>query len=49
VPGLAESVLAGHEGTDLEFFYRAGMRSGRVIDLAVRDAFVEAYSGWFGS
>jgi pimeloyl-ACP methyl ester carboxylesterase len=45
VPGLAESVLAGHEGAYLDFFYRAGMRSGRVIDPAVRDAFVEAYSG----
>ncbi len=45
VPGLAETVLADHEGAYLDFFYRAGMHSGRVIDPAVRDAFVEAYSG----
>src|SRR5919197_225341 len=45
VPGLAETVLAGHEGAYLDFFYRAGTHAGHGIDPALRDAFVEAYSG----
>jgi pimeloyl-ACP methyl ester carboxylesterase len=45
VPGLPETVLAGHEGEYLDFFYRAGTHSGRGIEPAVRDAFVAAYRG----
>jgi pimeloyl-ACP methyl ester carboxylesterase len=45
VPGLAESVLAGHEDEYLDFFYRSGTHAGRGIDPAVRDEFVAAYSG----
>lgn len=45
VPGLAETVLSGHEGAYLDFFYRAGTHAGRGIDPAVRDAFVAAYRG----
>jgi pimeloyl-ACP methyl ester carboxylesterase len=45
VPGLAESVLVGHEAEYLDFFYRSGTHNGRGIDPAVRHAFVSAYSG----
>lgn len=45
VPGLAETVLAGHEGKYLDYFYRAGTFDGRGIDSDIRDAFVAAYSG----
>ena len=45
VPGLAETVLAGHEGAYLDFFYRTGTFDGRGIDPVIRDAFVEEYSG----
>jgi pimeloyl-ACP methyl ester carboxylesterase len=45
VPGLAETVLAGHEGEYLDWFLRAGTADGRGIDPAVRDAFVRAYQG----
>ena len=44
VPGLAESVLAGHEAEYLDFFYRSGTHAGTGIDADVRDAFVTAYS-----
>jgi pimeloyl-ACP methyl ester carboxylesterase len=44
VPGLAETVLAGREGEYLDWFYRAGTL-GRGIPVAVRDAFVAAYTG----
>ena len=45
VPGLAETVLVGHEGAYLDFFYRTGTHAGHGIDPALRDAFVEAYRG----
>ena len=45
VPGLAETVLTGHEGDYLDFFYRTGTADGRGIDPGTRDAFVAAYSG----
>lgn len=45
VPGLAETVLDGHEGEYLDFFYRAGTFGGRGIGSDIRDAFVAAYSG----
>lgn len=44
VPGLAESVLEGHEAEYLDFFLRSGTASGNGIPSAVRDAFVDAYS-----
>ena len=44
VPGLAETVLAGHEGEYLDWFYRSGTL-GRGIPVAIRDAFVRAYTG----
>jgi pimeloyl-ACP methyl ester carboxylesterase len=45
VPGLAETVLAGHEGEYLDFFLRAGTHKGNGVPAGVRDAFVSAYSG----
>ncbi|BDZ48476.1 hydrolase [Frondihabitans sucicola] len=45
VPGLAESVLVGHEGAYLDFFLRAGTADGQGIDAALRDEFVAAYTG----
>jgi pimeloyl-ACP methyl ester carboxylesterase len=45
VPGLAETVLPGHEDAYLDFFYRAGTHDGRGIDPAIRDAFIAAYAG----
>jgi pimeloyl-ACP methyl ester carboxylesterase len=45
VPGLAESVLPGHEGEYLDWFLRAGTADGTGIDPALRDAFVRAYQG----
>jgi pimeloyl-ACP methyl ester carboxylesterase len=45
VPGLAETVLEGHEDAYLDFFYRAGIHGGREIDPAVRSAFAAAYRG----
>jgi pimeloyl-ACP methyl ester carboxylesterase len=45
VPGLAEQVLAGHEGEYLDFFLRAGTYDGTGIASEVRDAFVAAYIG----
>jgi pimeloyl-ACP methyl ester carboxylesterase len=43
-PGLAETVLAGHEAEYLDFFLRNGTASGNGVPAPVRDAFVEAYS-----
>lgn len=45
VPGLAETVLTGHEGAYLDWFLTAGTHQGREIDPVVRDAFVDAYTG----
>ena len=45
VPGLAETVVAGHEGDYLNFFYRSGTHDGKGIDPAIRDQFVSAYTG----
>lgn len=45
VPGLAETVLAGHEDDYLDFFYRSGTHAGCGIDPAVRDEFIAAYTG----
>ncbi|HEY0938439.1 MAG TPA: alpha/beta hydrolase [Trebonia sp.] len=45
VPGLAETVLAGHEDEYLDWFLRAGTADGTGIEPAVRDAFVRAYRG----
>ncbi|WP_328981697.1 alpha/beta hydrolase [Streptomyces mirabilis] len=43
-PGLAESVLTGHEDRYIEWFLDAGTL-GQGVDPAVRDAFVHAYTG----
>lgn len=45
VPGLAETVIEGHEGEYLDFFLNAGTANGNGIDPTIRDAFVAAYSG----
>ncbi len=45
VPGLAETVLEGHEAEYLDFFLKAGTADGRGPERAIRDAFVAAYSG----
>lgn len=44
VPGLAETVLVGHEAQYLDFFLNSGT-GGRGVAPAVRDAFVQAYTG----
>ncbi|WP_408061312.1 alpha/beta fold hydrolase [Streptomyces sp. PB17] len=44
VPGLAETVLTGHEAQYVDWFLGAGSL-GEGVDPAVRDAFVEAYTG----
>ncbi len=43
VPGLAESVLPGHEAAYLDFFLKSG--SYRGLPPEIRDAFVRAYTG----
>jgi len=43
-PGLAETVLAGNEATYIDWFLGSGTL-GEGIDPALRDAFVEAYTG----
>jgi pimeloyl-ACP methyl ester carboxylesterase len=43
VPGLAETVLAGHEAEYLDWFFRSGPHGG--IPAELRDAFVRAYTG----
>ncbi|MFE3826639.1 alpha/beta fold hydrolase [Streptomyces sp. NPDC059092] len=44
VPGLAETVLIGHEAQYIDWFLNAGSL-GEGVDPAVRDAFVRAYTG----
>lgn len=44
VPGLAETVLSGHEREYVDWFLAAGTR-GRGVPAGVRDAFVAAYTG----
>lgn len=44
VPGLAETVLLGHEAEYLDWFLDAGTR-GRGLPREIRDAFVTAYTG----
>lgn len=44
VPGLAETVLTGHEAEYIDWFLRTGSL-GEGVDPAVRDAFVHAYTG----
>jgi len=43
-PGLAETVIEGHEAEYLDWFLRAGTEDSRGVG-AERDAFVAAYSG----
>ncbi|MFS8198056.1 alpha/beta fold hydrolase [Streptomyces sp. CWNU-52B] len=43
-PGLAESVLTGHEAEYIDWFLAAGTL-GQGVAPAVRDAFVDAYTG----
>ncbi|MET7349237.1 alpha/beta fold hydrolase [Streptomyces mirabilis] len=43
-PGLAESVLTGHEDRYIDWFLDAGTL-GQGVDPVVRDAFVHAYTG----
>ena len=45
VPGLAETVVEGHEADYLDFFYRSGTYSGQGIPDDIRAAFVTAYRG----
>ncbi|TXN30588.1 alpha/beta fold hydrolase [Lacisediminihabitans profunda] len=45
VPGLAESIIAGHEGEYLDFFYTTGTHEHQGIPPVVRDSFVAAYQG----
>lgn len=45
VPGLAETVLAGHEAEYLDWFLTSGTKDGHGISRDVRDAFVAAYTG----
>lgn len=44
VPGLAETVLLGHEAEYLDWFLAAGTL-GRGVPPEIRDAFVDAYTG----
>ncbi|MFJ6466576.1 alpha/beta fold hydrolase [Streptomyces sp. NPDC091387] len=44
VPGLAETVLAGHEAQYIDWFLDAGSL-GEGVDPAVREAFTRAYTG----
>ncbi|WP_410598331.1 alpha/beta fold hydrolase [Amycolatopsis sp. lyj-90] len=44
VPGLAETVLVGHEAEYLDWFLAAGTL-GRGVPSEIRDAFVDAYTG----
>ena len=45
VPGLAETVLVGHEDAYLDWFLTAGTYERRGVPADVRDAFVRAYTG----
>jgi pimeloyl-ACP methyl ester carboxylesterase len=44
-PGLAETVLEGHEAAYLDFFLMAGTYQGQGVPPEIRDAFVSAYTG----
>ncbi|GAA4610736.1 alpha/beta hydrolase [Actinoallomurus liliacearum] len=44
VPGLAETVLTGHEAEYIDWFLTTGTR-GRGVPRPIRDAFVGAYTG----
>jgi pimeloyl-ACP methyl ester carboxylesterase len=44
VPGLAETVLTGHEAQYIDWFLTAGTR-GRGVPPDVHDAFINAYTG----
>lgn len=44
-PGLAETVLQGHEAEYLDWFYTSGTKDGRGIDADTRAAFAAAYTG----
>jgi pimeloyl-ACP methyl ester carboxylesterase len=44
VPGLAETVLAGHEADYVDWFLASGT-NGRGLPSEIRDAFVSAYTG----
>jgi len=45
VPGLAETVLDGHEGAYLDWFLAGGTWQRRGVPRDVRDAFVAAHTG----
>ena len=45
VPGLAETVLLGHEAEYIDWFLGIGTR-GRGVPPEIRDAFVDAYTGF---
>lgn len=45
VPGLAETVLEGHEEVYIDWFLTNGTANKRGIDQETRDAFVAAYTG----
>ncbi|MEU7867280.1 alpha/beta hydrolase [Dactylosporangium sp. NPDC049140] len=44
-PGLAETVLEGHEDAYVDWFLTAGTYEHRGVPPAIRDAFVRAYTG----
>jgi pimeloyl-ACP methyl ester carboxylesterase len=44
VPGLAETVLLGHEAQYIDWFLTTGTR-GRGVPADIRDAFIDAYTG----
>lgn len=44
VPGLAETVLLGHEARYIEWFLTTGTR-GRGVRADIHDAFIDAYTG----
>ena len=45
VPGLAETVVEGHEDAYLDWFLTAGTYEHRGVPADIRDAFIEAYTG----
>ncbi|HVO53836.1 MAG TPA: alpha/beta hydrolase [Solirubrobacterales bacterium] len=45
VPGLAETVLEGHESEYVGWFLENGTADKKGVPAAIRDAFVDAYSG----
>lgn len=44
VPGLAETVLQGHEAAYVDWFLKNGTKDRQGIAAPIRDAFVDAYS-----